>query len=273
MKKRRPDGTAVSRVPAYRRMMPYIMTSKNTSFTLSKLTLDMENALAFLENPPENLKGLLTPTILFLRAAARVLHEFPRLNRFVSGRRLYQRDGIHISFSAKKAFSEDAPIVVIKMRFDPNESLEQMAKRIHEELQKGRSDEESYTDKETKLLLKLPRPLLRLVVRLQSALDYLNLLPKRFIENDLFYASAFIANIGSIGLDAVYHHLYEYGNIPLFAAIGRIQPMPAVQDDRIVIRRMVEVKITFDERVEDGFYAAQALARMKHLIENPRELL
>jgi len=273
MRKRRADGTLAERVPAYRRMMPYIMTGKNTSAVYFKTTIDMENALEFLENPPRELEGLLTPTVLFLRAASKVLHEFPRLNRFVSGRRLYQRDGVYISFSAKKAFSEDAPIVVIKMRFDHNESFVQMARRVHEELQRGRSDEPSYTDRETAFLLKLPRSALRFVVWLQSVLDYFGLLPKRFIETDLFYASAFVANLGSIGLDAVYHHLYEYGNIPIFATIGRIQPMLAVRDGEVVVRRMVELKITFDERIEDGFYAAKAIARLKELMENPHELL
>jgi len=270
---RRPDGKPAEKVPAYRRMMPYIMTGKNTSAVYFRMVVDVENALKFMENPPDNLKGLLTPTILFLRAAVKVLAKYPRLNRFVSGRRLYQRDGIYISFSAKKAFDEDAPIVVIKMRFDPEESLEQMAKRVRDELAKGRSDEESYTDKETKLLLKLPRFLLRLVVRLQTVLDYFNLLPKSFIEHDLFYASLFMANLGSIGLEAAYHHLYEYGNIPIFVTIGRIQPMPFVEGDRLVLRRAVEVKITYDERVEDGFYAARALEYLKHLMQNPEKLL
>ncbi len=272
MRKARPDGTLVERVPNYRRMMPYLMKTKNTSVVYMRLTVDMENLLAFLENPPEGQEGLYTPTILILRAIVKALDEYPRLNRYVSGSRIYQRKGIYLSFSAKKAFQDDAPLVVIKMRFDPRESLEEMARRIHAELGKGRSEKKSYTDKETSLVLKLPRFLIRLFIAVQAWLDYHNLLPAKFIENDLFYASVFVANLGSVGLEAGYHHLYEYGNIPIFVCVGKIKPMPVVRDGQVVARQTAEVKITYDERIEDGFYGAHGIDRFKYYLEHPEEM-
>ena len=273
MPKNRPDGTLVERVPGYRQMMPYLMQTKNTAHVYIKYTIDMENALAFLENPPAGLKGKVTLTMLILRALTKVLHEFPRMNRFVSGRRLYQRNGIYLSFSAKKAFDEAAPLVVIKMKFDPQESFEFMVGRITEELSKGRSDEKSYTDKETDLVLKLPRFGIRFVVWFLSVLDYFNLLPRTFIEKDLFYASLFVANLGSVGLEAGYHHHYEYGNVPIFMCIGKVKPMPVVRDGEVVVRRMAEVKITYDERIEDGFNGALGLNRFQQYLENPEQLV
>ena len=273
MWKRRPDGTLLPDIPAYRKMMPYLMTTKNSSVVYATAMVDMEKALSFIESPPGMKKGELTVTHLFLRAAVKSLHEFPRLNRFVSGHRLYQRNGIIISFSAKKAFRDDAPIVVIKVQFDPEETLAQMAQRIQEALKEGRSDKESLTDKETSLLLRLPRFLLRSIIWLQSALDYFNLLPRKFIETDLFYASLFVANLGSIGLNAGYHHLYEYGNISLFMTVGKIQPLPAVEGNQVTVRRQTEIKISYDERIEDGFYASRALDRLKYYVEHPEEML
>ena len=117
-KRKRPDGTLVARVPGYRQMMPYLMKNKNESHVYIKYTVDMENAMAFLENPPGNLKEKVTVTMLLLRALTLVLDEYPRMNRFVSGRRIYQRDKITFSFSAKKAFDQAAPLVVIKMQPD-----------------------------------------------------------------------------------------------------------------------------------------------------------
>jgi len=273
MRRKRPDGTLVERVPGYRRMMPYLIKTKNTAHVYIKYTIDMENALAFLENPPAGLKGKLTLTMVVLRALTKVLHEYPRMNRYVSGRRLFQREGIYLSFSAKKAFDEAAPLVVIKMKFDPEESLEQMVNRIAEQLAKGRSDEKSYTDKETNLVLKLPRFAIRFVVWLLSVLDYYNLMPRSFIEKDLFYASLFVANLGSVGLEAGYHHLYEYGNVPIFMCIGKVKPMPVVRDGQVVARRVAEVKITYDERIEDGFNGALGLDRFQQYLENPEQLL
>ena len=163
--------------------------------------------------------------------------------------------------------------MVIKVQFDPEETLAQMAQRIQEALKEGRSDKESCTDKETSLLLRLPRFLLRSIIWSQSALDYFNLLPRKFIETDLFYASLFVANLGSIGLNAGYHHLYEYGNISLFMTVGKIQPLPAVEGNQVTVRRQTEIKISYDERIEDGFYASRALDRLKYYVEHPEEML
>jgi hypothetical protein len=273
MRKNRPDGTRVENVPGYRQMMPYLMKTKNTSHVYIKYTFDMENALAFLENPPPELKGKITMTMLFLRALAKVLDEFPRMNRFVSGRRLYQRDAIRFSFSAKKSFDEAAPLVVIKMDFDPRESMEEMVDRIRAKLSEGRSSKKSYTDKETNLVLKLPRFGIRFVVWALSTLDYFNLLPRKFIETDLFYASLFVANLGSVGLEAGYHHNYEYGKIPIFVCIGKVKPMPVVRDGEVVVRRVADIKVTYDERIEDGFNGALGLGRFQYYIEHPEELL
>jgi hypothetical protein len=270
---RRPDGRLARDVPAYRRMMPFVMTSKATAMAASRITVDMEAALDMVARPPAGLEGVLTLTHLFLRAIALTLHEHPELNRFVASGRIYQRDGIWLSFSAKKAFDVHAPIVTIKERFDPAESLPEMARRLRDRLAEGRSEKKSFVDKETAFLLRLPPAAIRAVVRLQAALDHLGLLPAEMIERDIFYASAFVANLGSIGLDAVYHHLYEYGNIPLFMCIGRVAPTPTWHEDgTCTVRRAAEIKVTMDERITDGFYAARALKRFKHLLEHPADL-
>jgi len=272
-KRNRPDGTRVERVPGYRQMMPYLMKNKNESHVYIKYTIDMENAMAFLENPPGNLKGKVTLTMLLLRALALVFDEYPRMNRFISGRRLYQRDAIRFSFSAKKSFDQAAPLVVIKMDFDPKESMEDMVDRVIARLSEGRSDKKSYTDKETNLVLMLPRIGIRFVIWLLRTLDYYNLLPLSFIKNDLFFSSLFVANLGSVGLEAGYHHQYEYGNVPIFLCIGRIKPMPVVRDGEVVVRRVAEIKVTYDERIEDGFNGALGLDRLQEYLENPEELV
>jgi len=273
MWKKRPDGTLVPRVPGYRQMMPYLMKNRNESHVYIKYTVDMENAMAFLENPPGNLKGKVTLTMLLLRALTLVLDEFPRMNRFVSGRRIYQRDKICFSFSAKKSFEQAAPLVVIKMDFDAKESMEDMVDRVIARLSEGRSDKKSYTDKETNLVLLLPRFGIRFVVWLLRTLDYYNLLPGSFIKNDLFYASVFVANLGSVDLESGYHHAYEYGNVSHFLSLGRVKKMPVVRDDQVVVRRVAEIKVTYDERTEDGFNGALGLNRLQEYLENPEKMV
>ena len=83
------------------------------------------------------------------------------------------------------------------------------------------------------------------------------------------HASVFVANLGSVGLDAAWHHLYEYGNCPIFATLGRIQKLPIVVGDEVVARRAVRIRYTYDERIEDGLYAGRALMKLQERIEDP----
>jgi hypothetical protein len=200
----------------------------------------------------------------------RTVVAWPRLNRFIAGKRLYQRNGIWISFSAKKRFEENSPVVVIKRKFEPDIKLPDLVDSLLSEIKQGKSDEKSHVDNELSFFLRLPRSILSIGVKALYMLDYFGLLPASFIEGDPMYASAFVANLGSLGLDAAYHHLYEYGNIPIFITVGRMKPeLYRGEDGQAKFRDSVTMRFTYDERVEDGFYCARALNHMKSLIENP----
>ncbi len=101
-------------------------------------------------------------------------------------------------------------------------------------------------------------------------LDGRNLLPARLIAADPLYASAFLANLGSVGLDAAYHHLFEYGTIPIFVTMGRTRYVPRAHPDGSVrVLEVLPLRYTYDERIEDGFYAARALERLAAILEAP----
>ncbi len=268
---RRPDGKLAQDVPDYRRIMPYIMRSRTESVVFFKQEIDLAQTLPFIERWNAAAKDKRISVLhVFLYAAIRTLHERPRLNRFVSGGRIYERDGIWISFSAKKRLDDDSPIVVLKRKFDPSVSFGQMVDFLYQDIAEGRSQKKSHTDKEVSLFLKMPGPVLRLGVRIFRWLDAMNLLPGGFIRPDPMYVSLFAVNLGSIKIESAYHHLYEYGNCPIFAAIGRVKKVPVVKDDGSVGSTTVcEVKYTFDERVEDGLYCARALDHLRSQMENP----
>jgi hypothetical protein len=264
---RRPDAILVRDVSPMRRFMPFISPRRNESLVYFLQTIDAEPGLAFLERfnaarPPER------PATYFhlaLRAIALALTERPRLNRFVAGGRLWQRDGVWMTFAAKRAFSDDAPLVTIKRRFDQDGSLAEMVDAILDRIGAGRRGARAASDREIDVLLRLPAPLIRLVVRLGRAADGLGWLPRSMIEGDPLFTSAFLANLGSVGLGAGYHHLWEWGNCPIFGVIGRIAPGA----DR---PRTVELKWSYDERVDDGFYAAGSLELVRERLEQPEKL-
>jgi hypothetical protein len=264
---RRPDAQLVRELPAVRRFMPFISPRRNESVVYFEHTLDVEPALAFLEelNAERTPERQITFFHLVLRALALAFHERPRLNRFVAGGKLWQRDGIWLSFSAKRAFDDESPIITVKQKIDPTLSIGAMAESILEKLGSGRAGVKTTSDGEVDVLLRLPVPIIRLAMWLAHKADALGLLPAGMIHADPLYASAFIANLGSVGLDAGYHHLWEHGNIPIFCVIGKIAPDASG-------RRKATLKYTYDERIEDGLYCARTLERLRERLEHPEKL-
>jgi hypothetical protein len=267
---RRSDGR-LAKVHPYRRMMPFLMRGRNESAVYFEQHLDLTRATPWLEVWNRDQPGpRATVFHLILHAIATVLHDRPRLNRFAVGGRIYDRDGVYLSFSAKKRMDDDAPLATVKRRFEPAEGFAAMMSELGAQVVDARSDRKSTVDKELDVLLRLPGPLLAVALGLLKRLDSVGLAPRALLDSDPMYASAFVANLGSIKIDAAYHHLYEHGNCPLFVAVGQIQRSPHVDDAGAVhVRPTVTVRYTYDERIEDGHYCAAALDLLRRRVEDP----
>src|SRR5438093_3974919 len=146
----RPDATLVPSVHPVRRSMPFRMPSRNGAFVLFGQEVAAEPARQALErlNAGRSPERAITLFHLVLRAIGLALAEFPRLNRFVAGSRLYERRGIWLSFSGKQRLERDAPLYTAKIAFEPREPLEAMLDRIHAAIVEGRSGRETPTDRE-----------------------------------------------------------------------------------------------------------------------------
>jgi hypothetical protein len=266
---RRHDGRPAE-VPPYRRIMPYLMRGKNEAAVYFEQTLDVTRTQAWLDAwNADPSRPRATVFHVILHALATVLYERPHLNRFVVGRRIFDRKGVFISFAAKKAMRDDAPLATVKHGFPAGESFADMMTRVTGEVREARSDKKSRIDKELSVLLKLPGLILAFAVSLLRRLDRWGLAPRSMLDPDPLYTSAFVANLGSIRIDAAYHHLYEYGNCPLFVTIGQVQPRALVEGDRVVVKPTVLIRYTYDERIEDGFYCAAALELLRRRVEDP----
>lgn len=273
---RRFDGRPVRDIPAYRRIVPFLMRGRNESAVYFEQAVDLTATLPWIDawnrGRAERGDGDARVTVfhVVLAAIVRVLHQRPRLNRFVSGRRIYQRDGVWLSFAAKKRFDDDAPLSMVKRRFEPDEPFAAMVGQLSGAVRDARSDRRSVLDRELDLFLRLPAPVLDGAVRLLRALDQVNLAPRALLASDPMYTSVFVANLGSLKIDAAYHHLYEYGNCPLFVTIGKVEQRSTVGDDGVVTRRpILGLKYTYDERIEDGLYCARALDLLETFVADP----
>ena len=135
----------------------------------------------------------------------------------------------------------------------------------------AKSDEVKDDDAFVNTIMKMPRFMMRIFFGILRWLDFYFNMPKALADIDPLRCSVYIANLGSIGIEAPFHHLYEWGTCSVFIAIGKIRYMPvALEDGTLVSRKMVEVKVTLDERIADGFYFARSLELMEKLPEKSR---
>jgi hypothetical protein len=265
---RRADATLVRDLPMMRRFMPYVSPRRNDSLFYMMSEFQVDAALEYLEKknrdrPPDRPMTLFH---LFLRSTSYGLHLRPGVNRFVKGRKLWQRDGVYLTFSAKKEIVDGSPLITIKRRFDANnETLEEMVDSIYDKLLRGRSGRKTTSDKEMNLLMVLPGFAVRATMGALRVADELGLLPRSMIDADPLFTSVFIANLGSINYPAGFHHLWEYGTASVFGVMGKIE----TRDNG---SRTMSVAWTYDERIEDGLYSYITLESIRKRIENP-ELL
>lgn len=265
---RRSDATQVRNLSATRRFMPFISPRRNESLVYYTTEIEVGAALEFLDKenrtrPPDR---RITLFHIYLRALAIAFHTRPGVNRFVTGGRLWQRDGVWITYSAKQELLDGSPVLTVKRRFPADEPLPAMVDAFHEELLARRRGRQSQADKEVKLALRLPVFVVSATLRLLGWANHFGLMPKSMIDDDPMYASAFVANLGSVGLEAGYHHLWEYGTCSVFAVVGRVHT-------RHDGKQVMEVRYSYDERVEDGMYAAITMNGIRDCFEHPETLL
>lgn len=264
----RADATLVRDLNRMRRFMPYLSPRRGDSLFYMMAEVEVDAALEYLarrnrERPEDS---PLTLFHLFLRAISQAMELRPGINRFVKGRKLWQRDGVYLTFTAKRELVDGSPLITIKRRFHPeSESLEEMSDAIHAELTAGRAGRKTTSDRELSLVMMLPGFAIRLMMGAVRVADELGLLPRKMIDADPLFASAFLTNLGSIDFGGGFHHLWEYGTASIFGVLGRIEHRPDG-------KRFVQLGWSYDERIEDGMYAYFSLEGVRHRIEQP-ELL
>lgn len=268
----RRDGTPVDDLPALRRIMPYLMPTRAESIVYYQQRIEVDGLLDWLDQrnldrPPDERVTLFH---VLLTAISRTVRLRPQVNRFVVGRRSYQHKELSVSFIVKKALTDEAAETEVRLVFTGHETVEQARDLVNGALAHKRGDERGEDDKLVDRLATWPRPVLNLVGRTVRSLDYHNALPAFLQDAIPLYTSVYLVNLGSLGANAPFHHLYELGSASVFVAIGRVSPQAVVDDDgEVVARRCLDVAYTLDERASDGFYFVRTADVFRQLVSRP----
>jgi hypothetical protein len=275
--KKRYDGNLVRGLDSFRIINPFVMRGRNESAIYFSHQIRIAKTLEFIRrfNHEHIGKGLrLSLFHVIICGLVRILALRPQLNRFIAGQRIYRRNRIQLSFIVKKQLTEAGKETNAKISFGPYENLETIIGKVNAEVAKARDEKGNQSDHEIDFFTKLPRFLLNLVIKGFKALDYFGIAPKSMLELDPLYTSVYVANLGSVGMDAPFHHLYEWGTASIFVAIGRIKKEPVAGENGIIeAQDILTLNYTMDDRISEGFYCARAIEMFKNLIENPETLL
>ncbi len=261
--------------PALGQFMAYLMPNRADNEAHINVDIDCRPLDAFLARKNEGrTEDKYTYFHLFLAAAVKCFVLRPRMNRFISGNRLYMRDHISVSFVVKKKFEDKSEEGLAYKRYGENDTIDTLHESIMEEIHQCRREDvlDNSTDMMTKLL-KLPRWMLRIIVNVLFTLDRNGKVPYDLIKADPNYSSIFMTNLGSIGMDSGYHHLNNWGTNSFFVMIGKKHLAPEWHEDgSCTVRPVISLGFTLDERIGDGYYYAGTVRLLHKLLENP-ELL
>lgn len=270
----RKDGRLLRSLPAYTKFMPYIMATRNDALNLYEESMeitDVDRRLRRLR--VDGYKGI--GFLHFLIAAyIRIVSMLPGLNRYVAGRRIYAGNDITVVMTVKRALSIDATETSIKVHFEPTDTIFDVYRKMNEKIDEVKATEENNnTEDVADALARLPRFLLRFVIQILRILDYFDLLPQSLLEASPFHGSLIITDLGSLRIRPVFHHIYNFGTLPVFIAFGAKRH--AYELDRhgnMVDHKYIDCKFTIDERTTDGHYWAQAFQAWRYIFQHPEIL-
>lgn len=268
----RKDGKLLRNIDSMHYIMPLMYPNRCDNEAFMHLRIDLTKAEAFLEkknaNDPAYRYNLFQ---LVVTAVLKTIILRPEMNRFIANQNMYQRNEVTAAFTVKKVFSDKGGEALARLYAKESDTLDSIHQEIYRQVSFCRSDKKDASTASMDILQKIPGK--HLIGRIARFLDRHGWMPASVIATDPYYCSAVLTNLGSLKLDAGYHHMTNWGTNSVFCAIGMMKKRPFYDDEGNVQMRMsVDLGMTIDERIADGYYYAKTMRLLKTLLENP-ELL
>ncbi len=214
-----------------------------------------------------------TPFHILVTAVLKVLTLRPKLNRFVANKLMYQRNEITASFVVKKLFTDEGAEALALIRAKDEDTIRTIHQKLFKQISTSRSDVVDRSSESMDIVSRMPRRLTRLFCEFICFLDKIGKVPQVLIGTDPYYQSVVLSNLGSLKLNVGYHHLTNWGTCSLFAIMGEIKETAYRKEDGTLgYHETVDIGLTVDERLADGYYYAKSLRLLQKLLANP-ELL
>ena len=270
----RKDGVKLKNIHAMHFVMPLMYPNRCDNEAFISERIDLSNINAYLEKKnagnPEYAYNLFQ---VMVTAVLKTITLRPKMNRFIANKTMYQRNEVSAAFTVKKIFSDNGAEALAQVRTTGAETIDDIHDEIFRQLQLCRSDKVDAGTESLNAVASIPGFLAQMVGAAARFLDRHGWMPQSVIEGDPYYCSVVLTNLGSIKLHAGYHHLTNWGTTSVFCAIGEAKKRPFFDDDgNVTMRDSLDIGLTIDERLADGYYYSRTVQLLKKLLDEP-ELL
>lgn len=270
----RRDGILLRKIDPMHFITPLIMPHRTANEAFISERIDLTNAVNYLAkrnaDAPEYKYNIFQ---LIVTAMLKTVTLRPKLNRFIASGNMYQRREVTASFVVKKIFDDEGGEALAFLHAKPDSSLFTVHDDIYKTVTKCRSETMNSTDESMDILNRLPRFISKPAIAFIRFLDRHGWVPKSLVADDPYYSSILISNLGSIKLHSGYHHLADWGTNSLFCIVGEMKKRPYYDDDgKVTMKMSIDLGLTVDERIADGYYFSKSVRLLRTLLEKP-ELL
>ena len=270
----RKDGTLLRNIHPMHRVMPLMYPNRCDNEAFISERIDLTNVMAYLEK-----KNAADPAYKYnlfqvmITAMLKTITLRPKMNRFIANQTMYLRNEVSAAFTVKKIFSDNGAEALAIIHSKGSDTIDTVHDEIFRQVSICRSDKLDDGMKSVDLVNKAPGFVFKILGVVLRWLDRHGKVPYSLIKGDPYYSSCVLTNLGSIKLHAGYHHLTNWGTTSVFCAIGEIKKRPFFDEEgNVTMRESVDLGLTIDERLADGYYYSKTVRLLKKLLENP-ELL
>lgn len=270
----RRDGKLVKNIDGMHVLMPYLKPKRCDSDVFIKYKFDVTELVKYVEKKKkENPDVRLTYFHVFVTAIGKVVYNRPLLNRFVVNKRYYDRNNVSISFVAKGEFTDDSKEFMSTVNIEKDDNLESVRNKVLNKVNKTRKSNNNSTDKAVDIVGKLPKFIRDIAMSIFLYMDRHDILPKALCEDNIYYSSILVSNLGSIDCGAIYHNLTDFGTNSIVATIGDIHKEQVTnKEGKTELKDVCEFGINLDERIADGFYFIKSVKLLEEIFNNPKLL-
>ena len=268
----RSDGRKLKSIPPFFKIIPQVMRTRGDSQVYYSYDMPIKAMDEYISKKAEEGIRISYMNIIYA-AMVRLISQRPQLNRFIMNGRTYARKDIEISLAIKKSLTDDGDETTIKLPFTGNENIFEVKEKLDKVIAENKDvSTTNDTDILATALSFIPTFLLKIAVSFIMFLDKHGMLPKFVIKASPFHTSAFLTNVASLGIDAIYHHLYDFGTTGLFLAMGKKKKDFIYDDETIKEEKCISLAFVCDERICDGYYFASSVKMFNRFLKKP-ELL